>query len=258
MNKQDYRLWALLNTLGIITVLLVNYLANALPIAGRTPAQVSELYPTLFTPSGFTFAIWGVIYLFLIGFTVFQWLRKDLVQPVTGWWFLVSCLANAGWLLAFHHLYLGLSVLIMLVLLGSLIVIYLQKGLFSDDTSVGFYWWVQVPFSIYLGWISVATIANISVLFTDWGWTAASNGAQFWTAGVIITAAGLGLTALIQRRDWAYNMVIIWALYGIYTKRTLDTLSVDQWVEGAALTGIAVLLSGMLWLIWKRFTSEQR
>lgn len=235
----------LLNLLALAAVLLVNYLANALPIAGRTPAQVSEMFPTLFTPAGFTFAIWGIIYLLLLAFSIFQLRYTGKQQPAflerIGWLFVLSCAANTGWLFAFHHLYIGLSMLVMLLLLGSLIMIYLRLGVGRGSASKSEEWLVQLPFSVYLGWVSVATIANASILLTHLGWTGQPGGPAFWAALVIAAAVVLGLLAMSRRRDFAYAAVIVWALWGIYNKRSADSFSNDGLAETAALAGMAVL-----------------
>jgi len=235
----------LLNLLALACVLLVNYLANALPIAGRTPAQVSEMFPTLFTPAGFTFAIWGIIYLLLLAFSIFQLRYTGKQQPAflerISWLFVLSCAANTGWLFAFHHLYIGLSMLVMLLLLGSLIMIYLRLGVGRGNASKSEKWLVQLPFSVYLGWVSVATIANASILLSHLGWTGQPGGPAFWAALVIAAAVVLGLLAMSRRRDFAYAAVIVWALWGIYNKRSADSFSNDGLAETAALAGMAVL-----------------
>lgn len=235
----------LLNLGALAGVLLVNYLANALPIAGRTPAQVSEMFPTLFTPAGFTFAIWGIIYLLLLTFSIYQLRFTGKAQPAfldrIGWLFVLSCAANAGWLFAFHHLYIGLSMLVMLLLLGSLIGIYLRLGVGEASVSKSEKWLVHLPFSVYLGWVSVATIANTSILLTHLGWSGQPGGPVLWAALVIAAAVFLGLTAIGRRRDFAYAAVVVWALWGIYSKRNADTLAADGLVETAALSGMAAL-----------------
>lgn len=250
------KLLPIFNLLALAGVLVMNYLATALPIAGRTPADVSELFPTLFTPAGFTFAIWGVIYLLLIGFAGYQARFFNRESPAflekTGWLFVLSCAANAGWLPAFHYLQIGLSLLLMLVLLGSLIAIYLAVNDGQTITSTAERWLVRLPFSVYLGWITVATIANTSIFFSNLGWSGQPGGPQFWTAVVIAAAVAVGLLALLSRRDAGFALVIMWALYGIYSKRIHDLSTEDGLVEMAAIIGMSILGPGVLYRIFSR------
>ncbi len=247
-------LFILVNLLSLAGVLYVNYLAVALPMAGRTPADVSGMYPTLFTPAGFTFGIWGIIYLLLIAFCLYQltFLGKptpDFLQQI-GWLFLLSCLGNAGWLVTFHYLKIGLSMLVMLALLGCLVTIYKRLGVGMTEAGWAERLLVRLPFSVYLGWISVATIANASILLTHAGWNGQPGGPVFWTVIVLATAVGLGLWMLFSFRDIAYSLVIIWAFYGIYSMRSADILTADKVVEMAALAGMGVLGFGILYALF--------
>ncbi len=248
--------YILLNLLSLAMVLVMNYLANALPIAGRRTGEMSDLFPNLFTPAGFTFSIWGVIYLLLLGFAIYQ--IRFIGKPTpnflqkTGLLFGLSCLANAGWLLAFHHLQIGFSMLIMIVLLGSLGGIYLRLDIGKAAALPAERWLVHLPFSVYLGWISVATIANAAILLTHLGWGGEPGGAPFWTLLTLAAAVGLGLAAIFKRRDFAYSLVIVWALFGIYSKRIADPITQDGQVETAALAGIAMIGLGVVYKIIKR------
>lgn len=237
-------------------VLVMNYLANALPIAGRTPKEVSDMFPTLFTPAGFTFAIWGVIYLLLIGFVVYQarfWNKETpaFFQKI-GWLFVISCAANAAWLPVFQNLQIGWAMGIMLVLLGSLLVIYLRLNVGKAAAFPAERWLVHLPFSVYLGWITVASIANASILLTHLGWNGEPGGPQVWTVVMIVAATFLGVWTLFSRRDFGYALVIVWALFGIYSKRTTDLVSADIAVEIASLAGIGLLAVVAVYRLFKR------
>jgi tryptophan-rich sensory protein len=244
------------NLLGYIVVLVVNYLANALPIGGRTPGEVSGMFPTLFTPAGYTFAIWGLIYLLLLGFVVYQARFWGKEAPAflhrIGWLFLLSCAANAAWLPAFHYLQLGLSLLVILVLLGSLIGIYLRLDIGKSSPTPAEKWLVHLPFSVYLGWVSVATIANASILLTHLGWEGQPGGPQFWTVLVIAVAVGLGLAALLLRRDFGFALVIVWALSGIYSNRIANIGADDGLLEIATIAGMVLLGLGVIYRALRR------
>jgi hypothetical protein len=245
------RIIMLANLFCLVAVIYVNYLATALPIAGRTPASVSDMFPTLFTPAGFTFAIWGIIYLLLISYAIYQLSFWQAEAPVyvqkVGYWFMLSCMGNAGWLFAFHHLQIEWSMLLMLILLGSLLKIYLRLNIGRSDAKPAERWLGHLPFSVYLGWITVATIANTCILFTHLGWDGQPGGPVFWTITVIVAAVAVAIWLLLSRRDIAFAGVIIWALYGILSKRIADQSTRDGLIEisaqaGMILLGIAVLL----------------
>ncbi len=246
----------LANIIMLVVVLVMNYLANALPIAGRTPAEVSDMFPTLFTPAGFTFSIWGVIYLLLIGFTVYQTRFWGKEQPVfmqkIGWLFVLSCIANAAWLPLFHNLQIGWAMLVMLLLLGSLLVIYLRLDVGKTAAFPAERWLVHLPFSVYLGWITVATIANLSILLTHLGWDGTPGGPQLWTVVVIAAAVSIGLIAVLFRRDFGFSMVIVWALFGIYSKRMSDLGTDGSMVELATIIGMSLLGLGIIYRLIKR------
>lgn len=241
------------NFFAVVAVILGNYLAVALPLAGRTPGEVSALYPTLFTPAGFTFSIWGIIYLALTAFAIYHigWFGKPtppFMQKI-GWLFVLSTLANVGWLVAFHHLQIALSMVVMLVLLWSLLRIYLRLNIGREEVAAGVRWFVHLPFSIYLGWITVATIANTSILLSDLGWNGAPFSPVFWTIFVLVAATGIGLWILRSRRDIAFALVLIWAFYGIHAKRIADTTTADVWIERATLAGIGILAAAILFTL---------
>ncbi len=237
---KNVRLLAIVNTIGLIAALVLNYLANALPMNGKTTGELSDAYPNLFVPAGFTFAIWGVIYLALIAFVVYQ-LRQAFSKngntgfiSAIGWWFFVSCIANADWIVAWHYEQVAVAFGLMLGILISLIMIYqkLQVGLKSVSSATK--WLVHVPFSIYLGWITVATIANATALLVDLGWDGFGIAPQTWTLIVLSVGTFIGLTILQKRRDIAYVLVIIWAYYGIISKR----MSIDGEINNIAITAM--------------------
>jgi benzodiazapine receptor len=206
-----------INSAAFVGVLTVNALANILPINGMNTGEVSALYPSLFTPAGFTFSIWSVIYLFLAGFVVVQWRWKE--KPVfkeLSSWFLISCAANASWIIAWHYLYIYTSVAIMLVLLISLIKLFLllQSQTFSAIENV----FIKITFSIYFSWICVATIANLSALLISVQWSGGPLSAVAWTVILILIAAALSVFITLTYNVPAYSLVTMWALFGIYSR----------------------------------------
>lgn len=212
------KLLARLNMLALIVVLTVNALANLLPINGMNTGEVSALYPSLFTPAGFTFSIWSVIYLLLIGFVIVQWrILSTAYFTELSLWFWLSSLANICWIITWHHLYLYASVLIMLVLLFSLarIFLLLQSG---EITSWPEKIFVKLPFTFYFSWICVATIANISALLISLPWEGGLLSPTIWTMTMMTIASVLGIFISKRFDEPSFLLVLIWALYGIYSK----------------------------------------
>lgn len=206
-----------LNAIALLAVLTINALANILPINGYNTGQVSAFYPSLFTPAGFTFSIWSVIYLLLILFAFSQKriFERDFFSALSKW-FLISCTANFCWILAWHYLLPEVSVLIMLLLLISLIKIFtlLHQQEFSMVETITF----QLPFTFYFSWICVATIANISAVLVHWQWLGGPLSPVYWTILLIIIAALLGIFIAGKFRSPAFLLVTAWALFGIHSR----------------------------------------
>ncbi len=239
MDRLSTRQWV--NIAATLVVIVMNALANALPIAGRNTGEISDMYPVVFVPAGYVFSIWGLIYLGLIAFTIYQAMPAQRDNPLIeriGYLYAVNCAANALWIIFWHNLIMPVTVLLMLVILGTLIAIYLRLGVGKGSVPSRDRWAVQIPFSTYLGWISVATIANITVWLYDAGWNGFGISGAAWTVLLLIIAAGLGLAMSYLRRDLAYNLVLVWAFIGIAVKQA-DLRSV---VFTAALLVIVLVL----------------
>lgn len=233
-------------TLGLFIALtiLINILANALPFNGLDTATISDRNFTYFTPAGITFVIWGVIYLGWIGYFVYHWInvgkKSEWLSPAYPW-FLLSCLANMTWLFLWHYEMLNLSVLVMVVLLISLIKVYLVTSSREKPTTQEKLL-IQSPISIYLGWISVATIANIASALTKIGWNGFGISEEVWSAIMISVAVILGILMLVRQKDYVYVLVLIWSAFGIAINFRADSSIVFT----TAVLGILVLLGGMV------------
>ena len=220
MNRDIIRQF--LNIVALVATLVVNYLSNALPLNGQPPAEISNRLPTLFVPANYVFSIWGVIYTFLIGFVIYQALPSQRQNPLLrkiGYWFVASCLANITWIFLFHWNQFGFSILAMFALLVSLIAIYTRIGVGLTLVKGAARWLIHTPFSIYLGWITVATVANITYWLYDIQWDGFGIGQPIWAILMLVVATGVTLTLIVTRRDVAYSAVIIWALIGIVVKQ---------------------------------------
>jgi hypothetical protein len=208
----------LVATLMFAGALLVNALANLLPINGLDTGQVSDRYPSLFTPAGLTFSIWSVIYFLLTGFLIFSWIRKnsELFNRILPW-FILSCLLNMTWIIVWHYLLTGISVLVMLGLLTVLIVIFkiLQQNPLKKKRER---FWIVLPFTLYLSWICVATIANISALLVSIDWSGGFLSSEGWTVVMMCVAAALAVKITIDFKVPFFAVVVIWALLGIHIR----------------------------------------
>ena len=211
------------NILAFIVVIMVNGLANALPIGGQTTGEVSANYESLFTPAGYTFSIWGLIYLGLLVFVIYQALpgqRQSIVLAKVTPYFVLNCLANSAWIFAWHNDLVVLSLLLMLVILASLLKIYSLLGIAHGAKSRGQRLLVNLPFSIYTGWITVATIANISAVQTGMGWNALGLDPVSWTILKLAIAGAIGATVCLRYKDIAFTLVVAWAALGIFAKQS--------------------------------------
>ncbi|MDX9724722.1 MAG: tryptophan-rich sensory protein, partial [Myxococcota bacterium] len=204
-------------------------------------------YPVLFTPPGYVFSIWGVIYLLLITLGVAQLRSKmhPVVQRI-GPFFALSCLFNGLWLLAWHHHWLFVSWLLIVGLLLCLAVIYRRLIISGEAATLSspLRWLLQLAFSIYLAWLCVATIANTTILLAASEWSAWGLSASLWTAIMIGTAAVLGAALALYGRDPVFPWVFVWAVSGIASIRGGDDVIVGSaWIASIALAGLAIVLA---------------
>ena len=204
-----------------IITLTVNGLANALPLNGLTTGEISDQFDTFFVPAGYVFSIWGLIYIGLIALTIFQALPSQRENPRlvrVGWWLVAGNLANAAWIFLWHYQQFALTLIAMLTLLVSLLNIYVGIRKDSQNISLAERLSVNLPISVYLGWISVATIANISdvLVYFDWGQFGLS--AATWMIILLAVVSALAWAMSLRQRDAAYLAVLLWALAGIGIK----------------------------------------
>jgi hypothetical protein len=210
--------WPIINALAVAATIVVNGLANALPFNNQTTGAISGRFPVYFTPAGYVFAIWGLIYLALILFAIFPFLPGQRGNPRLariGPWFLVASAANISWIFLWHYEYFLWTVPVMLVLLASLLVIYLRLDIGRTSVASAERWMVHVPFSLYLGWITVATIANIAAVLYFVGWDGWGISPQVWTVIMIVAGAAIACVLTLTRRDAVFPLVVLWALAGI-------------------------------------------
>jgi hypothetical protein len=233
----------------VLATLVVNVLADVLPINGLNTGAISDRFKVYFVPAGYVFAIWGLIYIGLIAFAIFQALPSQRENPrlrATGWWIALGGLANIAWIFLWHYEKFALTLVAMLVLLGTLIMTYLGLGTGQSTVSTAETWTVRVPFSIYLGWITVATVANITELLYFLNWNGFGIAPEVWMW--IILAAVLVIDTLMNftRRDIAYTTVILWALAGIAIKfAAVPAVAIPTWIT-FGLVALTLVLAFIL------------
>ena len=228
------RLLQIGNILAVILTILINALAVILPLNGKTTQELSDALPNLFVPAGLTFSIWGIIYILWIVFAIYQvrdFFKKDeidmpFLQQISVL-FIVSSIANSAWIFLWHYEYVGLSLLMMIVLLLSLLALYVRLNIGRSIVSMGERLCVHVPFSVYLGWITVATIANVTAFLVSIHWDGFGISALNWTIIIITVGTLLTILMLTLRKDIAFSLVVLWAFFGIWMKQSDTTIDVN-------------------------------
>ena len=253
----------LINWLLFIIVIATNALANILPINGYNTGQISAFYPNYFVPAGFTFSIWGIIYLFLLNycisytyFTIKQRQFPEIIKYLDAItpYFWVTCILNAGWILAWHYLQVGISVVIMLTFLIALIQIFviMQKQLVTLKPLYQFL--IKTPFSVYLGWISVATIANITAYLVHLKWSGFGIDPIYWTILMIAIAIVLGIFFIVYFKNIAHPLVLVWALWGIKAAQGPKSELINQ----LTVVGILVLVSLVIRITIRKIIAQKK
>jgi len=221
----------------VLITLVVNGLANALPLNGLNTGQISDRFNVYFVPAGYVFSIWGLIYIGLVAYTVFQALPAQRENPrlrATGWWVALGGLANSVWIFLWHFEHFPLTLVAMLVLLASLIVTYLRLGTNRTPASAAETWLARVPFSVYLGWITVATVANVSDVLDYWKWDGFGIAPTVWMGIILAAVLAIVIAVNFTRLDLAYTLVILWALAGITVKQAgVNAVVISTWITFA-------------------------
>lgn len=208
------RIFALL---AYIAMIVVNFLATSLPINNRGTGEISDAYSNLFAPAGITFSIWGLIYLLLAIYVIYQFKSKnDGLLKKINIFFTITSIANILWIFAWHYDYIGLSLALMLVLLIGLIKI--ADTLRSNELTAEERKFIGIPFSVYFGWITVATIANVTVFLVSINWGGFGIAEFIWTSIILLIGATIGILRMNKDKSVAYGLVLVWAYLGILLK----------------------------------------
>jgi hypothetical protein len=220
--------------LTITATLIVNGLANALPLNGQNTGEISDRFQVYFVPAGYVFSIWGLIYLGLIAFAILQALPSQRENPrlrAVGWWVSLGGLANIAWIFLWHYEQFPLTLVAMLVLLATLIITYLRMGFGRTKVPAAEKWAARLPFSIYLGWITVATVANVTSLLDYLKWNGFGIAPEIWMGIVLVAVLVIAVLMNFTRRDVAYAAVLLWALAGISVKHAaVAAVAIPTWI----------------------------
>ena len=232
------------NIIALLLTIFINYLSNTGALNNTTIGEVSNSYRSLFTPAAYTFAIWGLIYLLLISFAIYQGrglfknVRNDDVVLRTGWWFILSCLFNSLWVFAWIYEYTALSCVFIILLLFSILKIVVNNRMELDDEPlpvIAFVWW---PFVMYSGWVTVASIANVSTYLVKIGWDGFGLSDATWTIILIAIAVVINLVVTWKRNMREFALVGAWALIGIGNANKLN----NETIMYVAFIGAALLI----------------
>ena len=205
-----------INLILFAAMIVMNYLANSLPLNNKTTGELSDSFPNLFVPAGITFSIWGIIYILLIIYCVIQFTGSNQVAISSiSWLFGISCILNALWIVTWHYGRLPLSLLVMLGILASLIFI----NIIIKDLPLGL---IKASFGIYLGWICIATIANVTTLLVHYNWNGFGISEEVWTIIMIAVGALIVSVTLYRLNNPFIGLSVIWAFTGIIIKSQDD------------------------------------
>lgn len=239
----------ILAAITYVAMITVNYLSNSLPINNRGTGEISDAYPNLFAPTGLTFAIWGLIYLLLGGYVIYQFTeqgrKRDALIKKINLFFIITSLANISWIFAWHYDFIGLSVIIMTVLLVGLIKLAdILHDLDGKKTTSLEKLFLSTPFSIYFGWITVAAIANITVFLVSIGWNGFGIPDFVWTIIILFVGALIGILRILKDKKIPYGLVLIWAYIGILIKHLSESGFNQQYPLIIAAVVICLALFG--------------
>jgi hypothetical protein len=221
-----------------------------LEITGPSIGEISDRYPTYVVPAGYAFTIWNLIFALSLGYAVWQVLPTERENPLlrrVGWLTASAMAATSAWMLVFQRSLFALSLVVMLWLLASLVGVvaraYRSDAAFSRAEA----WLVYYAFSIFLGWITVATVANIAQTLTAFGWGGWGIDAQTWGVVALLLAGVIASVATAAMRGNApYALTVIWALIAVAVNQFSRATSASSTMVGAVAVGMALLVGTTL------------
>lgn len=260
---------AILNSISLASLLVISYLTQQEWFSDLNVGEVSAKYETIFAPASITFAIWGLIYASLTAFCIFHVIKAfnadeteqaDTDIVAIGWLFIINTLATGAWLIVWVNEEIGLSVLLILVQLMTLILISISSHIANPERPLSTKIFTHFPLSIYLAWICVATIANISTYLVsiNWNWFVISD--SYWVIIMIGVTTLLSLFMIVVRRNIFFGLVILWALYGIVLKREqVDEIVFQEVIMAAWAAFITIVIAIIIRLFRsKKFETQPK
>ncbi|GAB2571308.1 tryptophan-rich sensory protein [Spirosoma areae] len=260
---QNDKLRQVMVVLSIVAMIALNYLSNAGMFGGKTNGEISDKYHTLITPAGYAFSIWGLIFLGLLAFAVYQALPAQQTTPrfrAIGWWVVLNAVCNGIWSPLFNNERIGIALLVILVMLFSLVVIeqrLLEKPhvpliptdrdatLPESATSATQTWLARIPFSIYFGWLTVATILNTAVFLKATEFSLMELSEQTWATAILIVGLLVGAIVFNRFRSVAYILVFAWAYAAIAVEQ--EGYGQIPLVAGAgAIVAVLLAITGLI------------
>lgn len=244
------KLLPIANALALVVVIIINYLSNTGIFNNSTMSTVSAAYSNAFTPAGYAFSIWGLIYLGLLGFVIFtgrslfSQRQPDPYLEKIGWWFVLSCVANVLWIITWLYDYTGISVLVMMLLLGCLLKIIVNTRMELDYHPLRRYLFIFWPFAIYAGWVSIALIANIAAWLTKINWNGWGMSEVMWTVIFVVIAGLINVYMILRRNLREYAAAGIWGLVAVAVANTQDGGSTAIITACYIVAGILLLTMG--------------
>ena len=238
-DLQKKKLLQIGNIAGFIATVVVNFLAVGLPLNNRTTQQLSDALPNLFVPAGITFSIWSVIYILLGVFAIYQ--AKDLFKEEKedlsfldkiSYFFILSSIANVAWIFFWHYELVAVSLIVMILLFISLLALYLRLDIGKSDVSKQERNFIHLPISVYFGWITTATVANVTAFLVSINWDRFGISEDLWAIVILVVVALIYVLTVITRNDIAYGLVGVWSTLGIVLKQ----------ITAAPVVGITALV----------------
>lgn len=256
--QSKIRALSIINLLALLVHIFFSYATQFRLINNHDVGEISHQYTSLFTPADFTFAIWGLIYISLLAFCIYHVIMAFRHVPVyypnqdisrIGGLFLLNNLAAAAWLFAWTHEQIGVSLFLIFLQLFSLIMIHSLIGIHNPKRGIASKIFTQFPLSLYLGWISIATIANTAVFLSTINWSGFGLGisAVTWTRIMIAAAVFITLLVVLLWNNVVFGLVILWSLYGIISNPQLKTTTV--YAEIIQTAWIAIVIVGLICII---------
>jgi len=235
--------------LSLVLTLVVNVLANTLPLNNLTTGEISDRFPILFVPEGYVFSIWGLIYLALIAFAIYtvtpKGMKDNRIDDIA-LWFVAANLFNTAWVLLWHYLNFAMTLVAIIGLLISLVAIYLLLGIGKVQRTRTEKLLLDLPFGIYLGWATVAVVANVSQVLYYSGWRGAPLTEPAWAVIMLVVASVLGVLMIFTRKEIAYPLVLTWAFIGIWVKQSQTPVVAITALVGAILLAVLAVGRGII------------